>query len=336
MKLRIASRASELALWQANHVAGLLRDLDSGIEVTVATFATRGDRDVDAALPEIGGKGLFTAEIDRALLAGEADLAVHSFKDLPIEPAEGLSVAAIPLRGPVEDVLVSRDGCPLEELPRGARVGTSSPRRAAFLRSRRPDLEIVNLRGNVPTRVRRVTEGELAATLLARAGLERLGLFRKSFQVIGPPALLPAPAQGALAVTVRTADTATAQCVASLDHPPTRSAASAERRVLAGLGGGCSLPLGAFAERQKTDWRVSALLFREKTFERLEFSRSGDAPEELAEEVASALQQRLDSVSEPERASDAERSERGEMAPFQSAPGAGAFRGSSRNPKGKS
>jgi hydroxymethylbilane synthase len=293
MRLRIASRASELALWQANHVAGLLRDLDSGLEVTVAAFTTRGDRETDAALPDIGGKGLFTAEIDRALLAGEADLAVHSFKDLPIELPKGLGVAAVPCRGPVEDVLVSAENCRLEGLPPGARVGTSSPRRAAFLRSRRPDLEIVNLRGNVPTRVRRVTEGDLTATLLARAGLERLGLFRNGFQVIGPPALLPAPAQGALAVTVRTDDRETNRRVARLDHPATRLAVEAERRILAGLGGGCALPLGALAERHGDEWRVSALLFREETFERLEVARSGKDAEKLAAEIASALQQRL-------------------------------------------
>ncbi len=290
MILRIASRASLLARWQADHVAELLRKTDPTLTIETLVFTTRGDRERDPALSEIGGQGLFTAEVDRALLAGEADLAVHSLKDLPIEDPDGLEMVAIPPRAPIEDVVVSVGGVSLAELPPGARVGTSSPRRAGFLRSERSDLEIVNLRGNVPTRLERVSEGDLAATLLARAGLQRLGLEDgRVGEVLAPPRLLPAPGQGALAITARRGEVAVHERVAALDDADTRRAVEAERAVLAGIGGGCSLPLGAYAERRGDGWLVSAMLVREDGTLRLDEAAEGSDPTALAARCARAL-----------------------------------------------
>jgi hydroxymethylbilane synthase len=290
MKLRVSTRASDLALWQANRVADLLRRADPDLETEIVPLTTRGDRELDPELKAIGGQGLFTAEIDRALLAGEADVAVHSLKDLPIESPEGITLVAIPERGPTEDLLFTRGAVPLADLPEGARVGTSSPRRAGFLRSERPDLEIVNLRGNVQTRLSRVTDGDLAATVLARAGVERLGLPLASVgETLGPPRLLHAPGQGAMAVTTRSDAADVAMRVAAIDHAATRTAVEIERRVLAGLGGGCSLPLGAHAVPAGDGWRVAAVLFREDGSERLDESREGPDPFLLADECARAL-----------------------------------------------
>lgn len=286
--IRIATRASDLALWQANHVADRLRAL--GAEVSVESFSTRGDREA-GALAALGGEGLFTAEVDRALLEGRADIAVHSLKDLPIEAPEGLALAAVPARGPVEDVLVSTGAEPLAELPPRGVVGTSSPRRAAFLHSARPDLTIVDLRGNVPTRLRKVASGEIAATVLARAGVERLGLDVKLAEVIGPPRLLPAPGQGALALVTRADDERATALALRLEDPDTRLAVDSERTVLAGLGGGCSLPLGVLARRDGKLWRVSAVLFLEGGAARLDDSRAGDDPLRLAADSARALRQ---------------------------------------------
>jgi hydroxymethylbilane synthase len=285
--MRIATRGSDLALWQANHVADRLRRQDSG-EITVRSISTRGDREVEP-LRDIGGTGLFTAEIDRALLEGDADLAVHSLKDLPVETPEGLTLTAILTRGPVEDVLVTTDGATLAELPRGARIGTSSPRRASFLRSVRSDLEIVDLRGNVPTRVERVRAGELAGTILARAGLERLDLSDGLGEILGPPRLLPAPGQGAVAVTARADDEAAQRLASRINDPPTRTAVEAERAVLEGLGGGCSLPLGVLVCPDGGGWQLASVLFLEDGATRLDDSRAGDDPLRLAAESAEAL-----------------------------------------------
>jgi hydroxymethylbilane synthase len=288
--LRIATRGSDLALWQANHVADLLRER-AGVEVSVRTFKTRGDRELEPQLAEIGGQGLFTAEVNHALLSGEGDLAVHSLKDLPIESPEGLVVAAIPSRAPVEDALIAGSGGGLEDLPEGAVIGTSSPRREAFLRSVRPDFRVVNLRGNVGTRLDRVASGEIHGTMLARAGLERLGLADRITEILGPPRLLPAPGQGALGIVVRTDDPATRDAVRHLDDPDTRQAVETERTVLAGLGGGCSLPLGAFAERVRGAWRVTATFFADDGT-RLDDVQTGPDPIALARAAAEALRAR--------------------------------------------
>jgi hydroxymethylbilane synthase len=288
VRIRIASRGSALARWQAEHIGAALAELDRDLEPVVETHVTRGDRE-SGPLAEIGVKGLFTAEVDRALREGDADLAVHSLKDLPIETPEDLVIAAVPRRGPVEDVLVSRGRVRLAELPAGAAVGTSSPRRAAFLRHARPDLRIAPLRGNVPTRLQRVAQGRVDATVMARAGLLRLGLDREVAEVLED--LLPAPAQGALAVVARR-DTAAADLAARLDHAETRRAVEAERAVLAGLGGGCSLPLGVLAVRDGRRWRLSCFLPLAPDLEPFTDRREGDDPLLLARECAAALREK--------------------------------------------
>jgi len=285
--IRIATRASDLALWQANTVAAALQA--HGHQVEVCRFSTRGDRETSEPLADIGGQGLFTAEVDRALSEGEADVAVHSLKDLPVETVSGFTVAAILERGPVEDLLVTRDGASLDALRRGARVGTSSPRRAAYLRGARGDLDLVDLRGNVPTRVSRVMNGELDATLLARAGVVRLGLDLPGAEILGPPDWLPAPGQGAVAVVARSDDRAVLEAVAALDHAPTRRAVEAERAVLSGIGGGCSLPLGTFARPAADGWELRATLFVAGGTRRLDETRHGPDPSALAADIAAAF-----------------------------------------------
>jgi hydroxymethylbilane synthase len=287
MKLRIASRASDLARWQAEHVAARLRSLRPELDVTVKTFSTRGDRE-GGPLAHLGGEGLFTLEVDRALREGEAEIAVHSLKDLPIEQPEDLELVAVPERGPTHDVLVSHDRKPLKELRAGARVGTSSPRRAAFVRSVRPDVELTDVRGNVPTRLGKVESGELDATLLARAGLVRLGFEAAITETLTD--LLPAPGQGALGVVVKRGSPATG-VVKDLDHAPTRQAVDAERAVLAGLGGGCSLPLGVYAVPEDDRWKISAVLYLDGGGA-LTDERTGADPVRLAAEIAEGMRAR--------------------------------------------
>ena len=244
--LRIGTRGSPLALWQAHHVQGLLRAV-TGRPVELGEIETSGDRVRDAALTQIGGDGVFTKEIQRALLAGAVDVAVHSLKDLPTTPVEGLTLAAVPARGPVGDVFVSRRHARFDELPTGAVVGTSSLRRRAQALHRRPDLRLVNLRGNVETRLRKLETEGLDAIILARAGLERLGLAGHVTEVLDPAWMLPAVGQGALGLECRADDRATLALLGPLNDLPTRSAVLAERAMLRGLGGGCLVPIGASA-----------------------------------------------------------------------------------------
>jgi hydroxymethylbilane synthase len=239
--LIIGSRGSQLALWQAHYIAGHLAEM--GVESEIEIIKTTGDHLQTASLTQTGGKGLFTKEIEEALLAGHIDLAVHSLKDLPTESPEGLVVAAIPVRANPFDAIV---GEPLAELYRGALVGTSSPRRAAQLRLLRPDLRIQPIRGNVDTRLKKQQSGEFDAILLAAAGLERLGLGDEIAEVFTPDQICPAPGQGALGVQTRHHGEAFEICK-RLNHGPSSQAVRAERAVLAGLGGGCQLPVGAFA-----------------------------------------------------------------------------------------
>lgn len=245
--VRLGTRGSALALWQSRFVAAQLALLDPGLHVELVEIVSTGDQITDVLLQDVEGTGFFTATLERALLDGRVDVAAHSYKDLPVEPTAGLTVAAVPARGPVEDVLCARDGHTLRTLPPGARVGTCSARRTAQVRARRPDLEMRPLRGNVPTRVRQVTTGALDAIVLARAGMVRLGLDRHVSEVFTLEAMLPAPAQGALAVECRTADHALVRLLAGLDDPATRRAVTAERVLLHALGGGCSVPVGAAA-----------------------------------------------------------------------------------------
>jgi hydroxymethylbilane synthase len=244
--IRIATRRSPLARWQANHVADLLRAREPGADVRLHELVTKGDRILDVALARVGGKGLFVKEIEDALLAGDAEIAVHSMKDLPAELAEGLVVGAVPAREDPRDALCSPKHGRLVALPVRAKVGTSSLRRAAQLKVLRPDLQIEMVRGNVETRLRKASEG-LDAVVLAYAGLRRLGLADHATQVFDPSEMLPAVAQGALALEARGSDLATLARLAPLDDPETRQRVEAERGLLRRLEGGCQVPIAAHA-----------------------------------------------------------------------------------------
>ena len=252
--LTLGSRGSALALWQANHVAALLNAISVGTRIEI--IKTTGDHLQTASLTQAGGKGLFTKEIEQALLDGSIDVAVHSLKDLPTEMTFGLAIAAVPEREDPRDALV---GMSLEALPRGAHLGTSSSRRAAQLRHLRPDLAIEPVRGNVDTRLRKLKEGQYDAIVLAAAGLKRLGLEQEIAEILTPDQICPAPGQGALGIQTRANDAAEEIC-RSLDHHDSRIAVEAERAVLAGLGGGCQLPVGAFAERVANMWALQAVV----------------------------------------------------------------------------
>ena len=245
--LRLGTRASALARWQTAHVVALLHALDPDLAIETVELSSPGDELPEVPIEHMDGVGFFTSTLERALLAGEIDVAVHSFKDLPVEGSPDLVVAAVPPRAPAEDALCGRDRLTLAGLPAGARVGTSSARRTAQLRALRPDLACVPLRGNVPTRLERVARRELDAVVLARAGLERLGLAAHITEVFPLARVLPAPAQGALAVQARAADAALVRRLGALDDADARRAVEAERALLHALGGGCSVPVGAHA-----------------------------------------------------------------------------------------
>jgi hydroxymethylbilane synthase len=237
----IGSRGSQLALWQARWVEAQLTALGETCRVEI--IRTTGDRIADAPLAKIGGKGLFTKEIEDALLAGAIDVAVHSLKDLPTEMPAGLALPAIPTREDVRDAMVGRT---LADLPAGAKVGTSALRRAAQLRARRPDLVIETIRGNLDTRLRKLDEGQFDAVVLAAAGLRRLGWAHRIAELLPEDVICPAVGQGALAIETRDDDGAVTRLVGRLDDPATRAAVMAERALLRALGGGCQAPIGAY------------------------------------------------------------------------------------------
>ena len=245
--VRVGTRSSDLALWQANHVIERLERAAPGLRCERVPIRTLGDRVKDVPLPRFGDRGLFTREIEAALRAGAIDVAVHSLKDLPTDAPADLTIAAVLEREDARDVLVSAAGGTLDTLPRGARVGTSSVRRRAQVLARRPDLQLLDIRGNVPTRLEKVRRGDYDATLLALAGLKRLGLVSAASEIFAVDRLLPAPGQGALAAQMRTSDASGRDIVSRLDHLPTRLATAAERALLTILDGGCQAPLGAFA-----------------------------------------------------------------------------------------
>jgi hydroxymethylbilane synthase len=277
VKLRIGTRRSRLALAQADEVAGALRR--TGVETEIVPMITSGDRGADPSSDQAGLKGLFVAEIVRALLEGEVDLAVHSAKDLPAEDDPGLTIAAVPERASALDVLVTRDG----ELAAGSRVGTSSVRRQAQVFRWRPDVLVKDLRGNVDTRLRKLADGEVEALVLAAAGLLRLGVVPEHAAPMSLAEMVPAPGQGCLAVQARSGDGATRDAVAALDHEPSRDALVAERLLMRALGGGCALPLGAFAERTGSGMRMVAIVLSPDggRFARAEVD--APTPEEVAE-----------------------------------------------------
>ena len=245
--LRIATRKSPLALWQSEHVAARLRRLHPGLQVLLVPMSTRGDEVLDRSLAAIGGKGLFLKELELAMLRGEADCAVHSFKDVPMDLDAGFALAAVTERADPADAFVSVRHESLDDLPPGARVGTSSLRRQAQLRARRPDLQLLDLRGNVNTRLAKLDAGDYDAIVLACAGLQRLGLGARITRRLVAPDWLPAPAQAALAVEYRDGDAAVLALLAPLDHAPTRRCTEAERAMNRALDGSCHVPVAAYA-----------------------------------------------------------------------------------------
>jgi len=257
MKLRIGSRGSQLALWQANHIAALLRG--EGHDVEIEIIKTTGDRLHEVTFALVGSKGMFTKEIEEALAEGRVDLAVHSLKDLPTELPALFALAATPPRADPRDVLVSVKYGSLAELPQGARVGTSSQRRRAQLKALRPDIEAVEFRGNVDTRLRKLADDQVDAILLAAAGLDRLEKTEWVRERLEPRDFCPAAGQGALGIETRTDDKATIAAVAFLDDAATRFAVTAERAALAELGGGCQVPIGIHCRIQpQEEWEITS------------------------------------------------------------------------------
>jgi hydroxymethylbilane synthase len=283
--LVIGSRGSQLALWQARYVASQLQAL--GIETRLEIIKTTGDRLQTLNASEPAGKGIFTKEIEQALLARAIDIAVHSLKDLPAELPHGLAIAAVPRRVDARDVLV---GYHLAGLPRAARIGTGSGRRAAQIRSLRPDVRIEPIRGNVDTRLRKLRQGHYDALILAAAGLRRLGLADQITQFFDPQQVCPAPGQGALAIQTRAEDPAFHTC-AGLNHEPSRQAVVCERAILGALGGGCDLPMGAFAEIRNHTLEVFAVITSADGAHRIQENAAGSpsTPKELGRRVAHAL-----------------------------------------------
>jgi hydroxymethylbilane synthase len=289
-RLRIGSRGSQLARWQSNHIAALLRA--RGHEVVIEIIKTTGDNITDVALAKVGTKGMFTKEIEEALAANQVDLAVHSLKDLPTETPSGFEIAAVTKRDDPRDVLCSPKYASIEALPNSARVGTSSLRRQAQLKALRPDLDIHPLRGNVDTRLAKLEAGEYDAVILAAAGLARLGKTALVKQVIPADIVCPAAGQGALAIEARAGDTAVLQALAFLDDPAARAATACERALLGRLGGGCQVPIGALAEVRNGRLHLQAVVARPDGSEVLRESADGDDPFQLGESVGDTLLRR--------------------------------------------
>ena len=291
--LRIATRRSALALWQAEHVAARLRAAHPGLDVELLPMSTRGDEVLDTPLAAIGGKGLFLKELEYALLDGRADLAAHSLKDVPALLEEPFALPAILERADPADAFVSPRYTTLDALPRGARVGTSSLRRQAQLRAARPDLELLDLRGNVNTRLARLDAGDYDAILLACAGLERLGLQSRITARMAPPHWLPGVGQGAIAIETRAGDDATAALLAPLHHADTAACVLAERALNRALAGDCSVPIGAFAALSDDRLHLHGLVGDAATGTLLRADAEGDAaqPDALGEHVASLLRE---------------------------------------------
>ena len=290
--LRIGSRGSQLALWQANHISARLRA--RGHEVEIEIIRTTGDKITDVPLAQVGtkgglGKGIFTKEIEDALAAGRVDLAVHSLKDLPTELPPGFEIAAVTKREDPRDAFCSQRYSSVQDLPQGARVGTSSLRRQAQLKAVRRDLDIHPLRGNVDTRLRRLEEGEYDAVILASAGLKRLGKTELVKQIIAAQVMCPAAGQGALAIEIRKGDGTTRQHLEFLNDPAARAATSCERALLTRLGGGCQVPIGAFAEMRNETLHLESVVADPDGSKVLRDSRDGDDPERLGQEAGLAL-----------------------------------------------
>ncbi len=285
--IRIGSRGSQLALWQANHIADALRG--AGHEVSIAIIKTTGDRMQDVTFAQVGSKGIFTKEIEEALLAGEIDLAVHSLKDLPTELAGPFEIAAIPPRVDPRDAFVSLRYGSFADLPEGARVGTSSLRRQAQLRALRPELEYVEFRGNVDTRLRKLAEQQVDAAVLAAAGLERLGRTEWVRERFEAALMCPAPGQGALGIECRADDAQTKEAIGFLNDPDTCFAVTAERTALAALGGGCQIPIGVYCERRGAEFAMTAVVAAPDGTQVLRAEQTGSDAVEMGQELAAEL-----------------------------------------------
>lgn len=288
-RLRIATRKSPLALWQTHHVAQRLRAAHPGLDVALVPLSTRGDEVLDRSLAAIGGKGLFLKELEVAMQRGEADCAVHSLKDVPMELEPGFALPAILAREDPADAFVSNAFDDLDALPQGARVGTSSLRRQAQLRARRPDLRLLDLRGNVNTRLARLDAGEYDAIVLACAGLLRLDLGARIRARLAPPQWLPAPAQGAIAVECREGDPAVAQLLATLDHAHTRRCVGAERAMNRALHGSCHVPVAAFAQDTGAGLQLLGMVGSAADGRAVRVEVGGDEPEAVGREAARRL-----------------------------------------------
>ena len=288
--LRIGSRGSALALWQANHIESRLRGEGHSADVTV--IKTTGDKITDVPLARVGTKGMFTKEIEEALLAESIDLAVHSLKDLPTELDPAFALVAVLDREDPRDVFVSLRYRQIEELPPSAVVGTSSLRRQAQLHAMRPDLRLTPLRGNVDTRLRRLDDGELQGIILAAAGLKRLGLDAQIRQYLPPEVMCPAAGQGALGIEIRSGDSKVASALAFLEHPATRVATTCERALLSALGGGCQVPIGALATQSGRQLSLRAVVASPDGAQVLCEQQEGSDATLLGESVARALLQR--------------------------------------------
>jgi hydroxymethylbilane synthase len=289
--LRIGTRGSPLALWQAHHVTELLRAAAPDRPVELVEIETIGDQVRDVPLTQLGGDGAFTKAIQQALLAGQVDVAVHSLKDLPTFTVEGLMLAAVPQRGPTGDALVSKKHARFAELPAGAVVATSSLRRKAQLLHRRPDLKLIDIRGNVETRLRKLVEQNLDATILAEAGLVRLGLAEQITEILDAAWMYPAVGQGALGLECRTTDADTIAILDRLNDAPTRWAVLAERAMLRGLGGGCQVPIGAVTRIADGTLTLRGVVLPPDGSQRVEAEITGpmDQAESLGRRVADQL-----------------------------------------------
>ncbi|MGB5727983.1 MAG: hydroxymethylbilane synthase [Thiogranum sp.] len=286
-KLRIATRKSPLALWQANHVRDALMARNSGLDVELFTMTTQGDKILDTPLAKVGGKGLFVKELELGILEGEADLAVHSMKDVPVEFPDGLGLAAILEREDPRDALISKAFTSIDTLPQGARVGTSSLRRQCQLRARRPDLEVLDLRGNVNTRLAKLDIGDYDAILLAAAGVKRMGWEDRITELLPPEQFLPAIGQGAIGIEIRVADERVSRIVEALNDEQTATRIRAERALNERLQGGCQVPIAGYSEISHGVMVLRALVGRPDGTELVQGVISGK-PED-AEELGQVL-----------------------------------------------
>src|SRR3984957_17858373 len=284
---RIGSRGSQLALWQANHVSDLLRGRGHTVEIEI--IKTTGDKITDVALAKVGTKGMFTKEIEEALIENRIDLAVHSLKDLPTELAPDFDIAAITARADPRDAFCSVKFAGIEAMPHHASVGSSSLRRQAQLKAIRPDLQVHALRGNVDTRLRKLEAGDYDAIILAAAGLNRLGKTELVRQIIPVDVMTPAAGQGALAIEIRKGDRATRELIAFLDDPVARATTTCERSLLSRLGGGCQVPIGALGQLLSGRMRLNAVVAHPDGTKVLRETRDGDDALRLGEEVGDAL-----------------------------------------------